>query len=121
MKRNWARGMIGGFSFASALFIFQACYGTPQDLGMDLLVQGTVKSKVTGLPIQGIKVSTADGEQYVFTDKTGNFDFYTPYADQISLWFRDVDEAENGSFSDRDTLLENPGDTVYLEIEMDNQ
>jgi hypothetical protein len=121
MKRSWARGMIGGFSFAGALFIFQACYGPPQDLGMDLLVQGKVKSKMTGLPIQGIKVSTADGDQYVFTDETGKFDFYTAYADRIALWFRDVDESENGSFLDRDTLLENPGDTVYLEIEMDNQ
>lgn len=31
MKKGWIRKLICGLSFGSALFIFQACYGTPQD------------------------------------------------------------------------------------------
>ena len=121
MKRNWKRGIIGGISFASALFIFQACYGMPQDMGLDLLVEGQVKSKKTGQPIQGIKVSTVDEYQYVLTNEEGKFEFYLEYADRLALWFRDIDEAENGAFTDRDTLIENPGDKVYLEIELEEK
>jgi hypothetical protein len=119
MKRNWKKGIIGGFSFATALFIFQCCYGTPQDLGMDLLVQGQVKSKKTGQPIQGIKVSNSDGSQYVFTSETGNFDFYTPFEYQFTLKFQDVDAMENGSYTEFDTLVTDPGESLYLEIELD--
>ena len=55
MKRNWVRRIIGGISFTSALFVFQACYGTPQDFGFDLFIEGQVKSASTGLPVKGIK------------------------------------------------------------------
>ena len=57
MHKKWVRRIVGGLSFTSALFVFQACYGTPQDFGLDILLEGQVKSKSTGLPIQGIKVS----------------------------------------------------------------
>lgn len=122
MKRNWKRGIFGGISFTSALFIFQACYGMPQDLvEMDLLVEGQVTSKTTGDPIQGIKVSTVDEYQYVLTDNEGKFDLYMEHMDRFALWFRDIDEAENGTYTDRDTLVENPGDKVYLEIELEDK
>jgi len=121
MKRNWRRRIIGGLCFTSALFIFQACYGTPQDMGFDLYVEGQVKSKTTGQPIQGIQVSTVNEGQYVFTNEEGKFDFYTGYADRFALWFKDIDESENGTFIDRDTLVENPGDKVYLEIELEEK
>ena len=35
------------------MFIFQAWYGTPQDFGLDLLVEGQVKSNTSELPIKG--------------------------------------------------------------------
>ena len=69
MKKNWIRGLIGGLSFTSALFVFQACYGTPQDYGSDLLLEGQVKSKKTGLPIEGIKVAVSQTSQYEVTNK----------------------------------------------------
>jgi hypothetical protein len=119
MKRNWRRGIIGGISFASALFIFQACYGTPQDIGMDMLIQGQVKSKSTGSPIKGIQVSTEGEAQYDFTDEQGKFDFYIPFTEQLTLRFIDVDSLENGSYIERDTVLTDLGDPVYLEIELD--
>jgi len=116
MKRNWRRGIIGGLSFSSALFIFQACYGTPQDFQPDLLVEGQVTSKTSGLPIKGVKVSVEDFMQYQFTDEKGNFSFYTEWMDSLTIQFADIDSTENGSFADKNTLVINPGDSVNLEI-----
>ena len=48
MKSNWIRKIIGGMSLTTAMFIFQACYGTPQDMGLDMLVEGQVKSLTSG-------------------------------------------------------------------------
>lgn len=121
MKRSWRRGLLGGFSFAGALFIFQCCYGMPQDLERDLLVEGQVKSKKTGQPIKGIQVSLLDESQSVFTDGEGKFDLYMGYADRFEMWFRDIDGGENGAYLDRDTLVENTGDKVYVEIELEEK
>lgn len=121
MKNKWIRGIIGGLSFTSALFIFQACYGTPQDFGLDLLVEGQVKSKTSGLPVGGIKVSTSDNNQYEYTDETGNFSFYTEMSDKLTLMFEDIDSDENGSFINRDTVLTSIQDKVFVNIKMDEQ
>jgi len=44
MKRNWIRNVIGGLGFGSVLFVFQACYGTPQDFGdLDLKCKGDLE------------------------------------------------------------------------------
>ena len=51
MKRDLKRKLIGGLCLTSIAFVFQACYGTPQDFGSDLLIEGEVKAKSTGLPI----------------------------------------------------------------------
>lgn len=105
MKRNWVRKIVGGLSFTSALFVFQACYGTPQDFGYDLFIQGQVKSASTGLPVPGIKVSIDEGYQYQYTDETGNFSFYSGESDSLVLRFEDVDSVQQGNFLSKDTLL----------------
>jgi hypothetical protein len=38
IKQNWRRKLLGGLSLTSALFIFQACYGTPHDMGLDIFI-----------------------------------------------------------------------------------
>lgn len=121
MKRNWIRSIIGGLSFTSALFIFQACYGTPQDLQHDVLVQGQVKSKTSGLPIEGVRISIADIRQFDYSNEEGEFSFYTGWIDHITIRFSDVDSTQNGSFVDRDTVLTNIRDNVYLDIEMEEK
>ena len=63
MKKDWKRKIYGGLWLTSIAFVFQACYGTPQDFGNDLLLTGQVNSKKTGLPVKGIKVSVVDGIQ----------------------------------------------------------
>ena len=121
MTHNWKRNLIGGLSFTSMLFIFQACYGTPQDVGYDVLVEGKVLSKTSGLPIKGIKVSPVNGTQYEYTDEAGKFSFYTLYENVIELRCEDVDSTANGEFLTRDTTLKNINDSVYVTISLDDK
>jgi hypothetical protein len=116
MKRNLIKKLIGGLSFTTALFVFQACYGTPQDLGADVYIQGLVKSKKTGQPIKGIKVSVADNPQYQYTSEDGSFSFYTETAENCIIKFEDIDSNQNGAFFDKDTTLTNLTDQIYLNI-----
>ena len=121
MKQYWLRNIIRGLSFTSALFIFQCCYGTPQDLNSDIMVQGKVKSKTSGNPIEGVKVSVTNNTQYEHTDKDGFFAFYTEAANTLTLKIEDIDDVQNGSYADKDTVLIETWENVYLEIEMEEK
>jgi len=117
MKSKLVRKIIGGLSFTTALFVFQACYGTPQDFGADALITGVVKSKTTGLPVKGIMVSVPDYQQYLYTERDGTFSLYTVPDESCKITFRDNDAELNGTFLDKDTLLSvHPGDRVHLNI-----
>jgi hypothetical protein len=121
MKRSWRRKLLGGLSLASALFIFQACYGTPQDMGLDIFIEGQVKSKKTGLPVKGIKVSVIDKMQFEYTNEEGKFSFYTEAASSYKVKFEDIDSNQNGLFIGRDTLLANIDKSVYLRIALEEK
>jgi len=128
MKRDWKRKIIGGLCLTSIAFVFQACYGTPQDFGNDLLIEGQVKSKTSGLPIKGIKVSVADKVQYANTDENGKFSFYIEKLQNTKIKFTDVDSTQNLVFSNKDTLiiikdsvLMTKQPKVYLNIELENE
>jgi hypothetical protein len=116
MKRNLITKLVGGLSFTSAMFVFQACYGTPQDFGLDVLIEGQVKSKITGSPIKGIKVSVAENMQYDFTDDEGKFSFYTEPGNSLKIKFEDVDLAQYGTFVNKDTIPAITDKKVYLNI-----
>ena len=116
MKRNWLRNIIGGLSFTSALFIFQACYGTMQDISNDLLIEGQVKSKTSGLPVKGIKVSVIENRQYIITDENGRFSFYTMFSDTLKIGFEDIDPLQDGGFLKKDTVITNIENSVFLNI-----
>ncbi len=118
MKRNWKRKILGGLSITSALFVFQACYGSVQDFGLDFLVEGKVKSKTSGLPIKGIKVSVNENMQYSLTDDNGRFSFYTELLDSLTIKFEDIDSSLNGLYNSKDTLLTGVESRVFLDIEM---
>jgi len=105
MKKDWKRKIIGGLCLTSIAFVFQACYGTPQDFGNDLQIEGRVKSKKTGLPIKGIKVSVGDKMQYTHTDENGQFSFYTARMNNTQIYIEDIDSAENSLFTNKDTLI----------------
>ena len=121
MKRNWLRRVIGGLGFTTTLFIFQACYGTPQDFGLDLLIEGQVKSKTSGLPIEGIKVLVTESMQYEITDKEGKFSLYSEALEDLTIKFQDVDSTQNGAFVDKDTVLNDVNERVYLDILLDEK
>ena len=121
MKRNVIRKIVGGLSLTSAMFIFQACYGTPQDFGLDLLIEGQVKANTSGLPIKGIKVSVADNMQYELTDENGKFSFYTEMLEGLKLQFQDIDSNENGLYVDKDTVLTDLSENVYLDIVLEKK
>ncbi|MGD0756034.1 MAG: radical SAM-associated putative lipoprotein [Bacteroidales bacterium] len=121
MKRSWRRKLLGGLSLTSALFIFQACYGTPHDMGLDIFIEGQVKSEKTNKPIKGIRVSVADMMQYEFTDEEGKFSLYTETADNYDIKFEDIDSSQNGIFAGKDTLLTNIYKTVYLNIALEEK
>ena len=75
------------------------------DYSPDMLVEGKVTAKSTGLPIKDIIVSAEPYGNGMQTDEKGEFSFYSPYFDQIKLIFEDEDSTENGSFQSKDTLL----------------
>ena len=122
MKRKLIRKILGGLSITSAMFIFQACYGSLQDFGFDVLIKGQVKSKTSGLPIQGIKVSVANNMQYEYTNEEGKFSFYTQRSENLGVKFEDIDALQNGSYFNYDTLLvNNLQETVTLNIELEER
>lgn len=119
MKRNKIRILIGGLSFTTALFVFQACYGMPQDMQDDLFIQGKIVSSTTSLPLNGIKVVSDLYEHYGITDNQGEFGFYTPWTDSLKLTIEDTDPASDGSYISKDTVLINPGKEVFLNINLE--
>lgn len=121
MKRNWRRGIIGGLSFTSALFVFQACYGMPQDYYPELSFSGQVKSKKTGEPIQGIKVTLKEINWADYTNENGEFFLLTQVVHEATLRFEDVDSSAYGSYASKDTLLVDPAEDNVLEIELEEK
>ena len=128
MKRNLKRKLIGGLCLTSIAFVFQACYGTPQDFGNDMLIEGEVKSKSTGRPIKGIRVSIADNVQYTNTDDQGKFSLYIERSKSLNFMFSDIDANQNSQFISKDTLLtindsifNSAQPTVFLNIELENK
>ncbi|NJK85038.1 MAG: hypothetical protein HC906_02750 [Bacteroidales bacterium] len=121
MKKNLIRKIIGGLSLTSAMFVFQACYGTPQDIGLDLLIEGQVKSKASGLPIKGIKVTVAENLQYEYTNEEGKFSFYTEMLEGLTLQFQDIDSTQNGLYIGKDTVLTDLSKNIYLDIALEEK
>jgi putative lipoprotein (rSAM/lipoprotein system) len=109
---------LGGLSLTSALFIFQACYGTPHDMGLDIFIEGRITSQKTNLPVKGIRVTLEDKLQYEFTDTDGKFSLYTEAADSYKIICEDIDASQNGNFYAKDTILTAIVKKVYLYIRL---
>ena len=104
-KKQIIKRIFGIFCFTSALFIFQACYGTPQDFGMDVHISGTVLAAGSNNPVQGIKVSLDEGYNYCYTDENGQYSMYAEILNQYHLIAEDIDSVENGEYVTADTLV----------------
>jgi hypothetical protein len=118
MKRQIGRKILRkictGLGLTSVAFIFQACYGSPQAMGLDVLIRGVVKSKTTNSPIKGIKVSAKDMYSYELTDNVGGFQFYVPQEEVYVLRFEDIDGAENGSYQRKEIFVDSARDRLAL-------
>lgn len=122
MKGKIIRKILGGLSLTSAVFIFQACYGTPQDISLDdSLLEGQVKSKTTGSPIKGIKVSIDDNLQYQITDQAGRFSFYVQKQEKMKIKFQDIDLEQDGSYLAKDTIVNGYRDIIHIDITLDSK
>lgn len=119
MKNRTIRKILTGISFTSVLFVFQACYGTPQDFGSDILIEGIVKSKTTGIPISGAKISlkviNQSNNQFAYTNESGKFHLYTLPADSFMVNIVDTTFA----FASKDTVLANKGQEIFVNIELE--
>jgi hypothetical protein len=120
MKRNWIRGIIGGLSFTTALFVFQACYGTPQDMGLDVYITGRVKSRSNGSPIRGIKVTVTNTMQYEMTNDEGYFSMFTEMSDKLAMSFEDIDSTANGSYANKDTVINIGSGEIHMEVSLED-
>ena len=120
MKFNWTKKLLGGLCLSSVAFVFQACYGTPQDFEQDLQIEGTVVDKSTGSPILGIKVQLGGTLQYTYTDSLGRFYMYqyNNHSD-IVLQFSDVDSLENGHFIPLDTTIQYSSPYINIPIALE--
>ena len=113
--QNFRRKLFGALSFSTALFVFQACYGAPQDRYKDdILVRGTVLSETTEQPVEGIKIIINNSSQFAITDTSGSFSFYVPAASQYHLLLSDIDSLSNGYFIDKDTVVSDIPDNGIL-------
>ncbi len=121
MIRRQLRTFIGGLSFTTALFVFQACYGMPQDLQDDVFIEGKVVSLATGFPVKGIKVESDQYEHYGITDNLGKFGFYTPWVDSLRLTIEDTDPDSDGDYLSKDTVLVDPKQYLFLNIAIEEK
>ncbi|HBB92871.1 MAG TPA: hypothetical protein DC042_14445 [Bacteroidales bacterium] len=119
-RNNLFRTIFGIFSLSGIMFTFQACYGTPQDFGLDLLVQGKVVSGSTKEGIQGIKVSVPSNGQYTETASDGTFMLYTERQPEYRISVTDTDGALNGVYQAKDTVITVPEtiESIDLRIEL---
>lgn len=105
VRTQIARYFLGFFSLTGMMFIFQACYGTPQDMGLDVLIEGQVVSTPDEQAIGQVEVWIKNLDQYTSTDESGHFSLYCERKEQYTLSFRDTDGPENGSFLSQDTTV----------------
>ena len=125
-SRKLLRRIFGGISLTTMVFIFQACYGMPMDQHCDVKLTGTVTSKTTNLPINGIKITVDEGLNYGFTDENGKFEFYASVKDccnsqgGVNIHFSDIDGIENGHFTEK-TVIVDPAckNEVNVNVELD--
>ena len=123
---KWLHNLLKGASLTGALFVFQACYGTPQ---LPLMEYGvapmtfSLVSRTTGEPLEGIQVSVRHQEYgddaLGTTDADGRCRVEIPYSRNVVgpvLAFEDP----QGQYVPKDTTLADLRDREIV-IKMDVQ
>ena len=118
-RRKLFRTIFGVFSLSGIMFAFQACYGTPQDFGQDILIKGSVSSASKKAPISGIKVLISQSGQYTQSAADGTFSIYCERMSEYKLTFSDIDGAQNGQYQARDTTVQLADLVVELTVNVE--
>ena len=122
---KWLHNLLKGASLTGALFVFQACYGTPQLPMMEYGVAPmtiSLVSRTTGEPLEGIQVSVrnhSDENILGTTDADGRCRVDIPYSRNVVgpvLAFEDP----QGQYVPKDTTLADLRDREII-ITMDVQ
>lgn len=116
--RKVKRNLLSFLCFYTALFVFQACNETKEENGNEILIEGLVLSSANQEPIQGIKASIDNTQQYIYSDEDGKFNLWTEKDSEYVVRFQDIDYKENGLYLDQDTVINSNDNLVYLEIMM---
>lgn len=115
-KQKALRWLFGSLTATSLMFVFQACYGMPNDEFL-ICIQGQVVSERTGQPIPNIEVKSLANTATVLTDEQGYFDIDIPFLEDLGLSFRDIDQAENGRYATLDTVFKDySGESVLIRM-----
>lgn len=119
---RWIHNILKGVSLTGALFVFQACYGVPQDplweAGGEAPMTFSLVSKSTGEPLKGIQVLVGkyNGELGI-TGEDGLARVSIPYIRNIQgpdLHFVDPE----GVYAQKDTSLADLRDrTITISME----
>jgi hypothetical protein len=102
------------FSLSGILFAFQACYGTPQDFGLDVLISGSVTSATSHKPIAGLLVAVDEIGQYTETGSDGTFSLHCETMPGYRLRF-----GQAGTALSRDTTVNLPEGSEQLVINIE--
>ena len=110
---KWLHNFLKGCSLTGALFVFQACYGTPDapfygETGMAPM-SFTVFSHQTGEPLQGVRVlgsayERGPQDELGVTDADGRCRANLPYIRNVQGPYLRFEDAE-GKFMSKDTVL----------------
>lgn len=122
IRRNLLQKVLGLFSLTALVFVFEACYGTPQDFGEDVEISGTVKSAKTGQTLQGIEVTLKNNDYFVITENDGKFSFFASPGQDYHMSFVDSKATKQVLYLSKDTVLKyNNNDFLNLEIKLNEK
>ena len=124
--KKWFRHLLKGTTLTTALFIFQACYGTPNWLHEEN-VEFKVVSAEDGTPVEGVEILTrvydSDSVEGVeldwnlcgYTAEDGTLKTLIGIVDGSSPQFRFQDSG--ALFSPKDTVIQKCDGTIVVELQ----
>ena len=124
--KKWFRHLLKGTTLTTALFIFQACYGTPNWLHQED-VEFKVVSAEDGTPVEGVEILTRvyDSDPVEGVELDWNLCGYTAEDGTLKTMIGIVDDSspqfrfqDSGAlFSPKDTVIRKCSGTIVVELQ----
>ncbi len=114
------RKIFAGFSLTAAMFVFQACYGTPQwaEDGVNVVFHVTDEE---GTPLENIWIQTEINQSpsfHIRTDKLGQAFLWAPEGSMGHFMFTDQDSAY--AVIDTSFMIHDDNDVVDIVLRKQN-